>query len=428
MTDADEVVSTSSSVIGRSQAVPDGKADIDRQLRENVRSKENDLRMAEQEVKHSQAEISRVRLPCSVGSFHRFFMLLNHFPIASFQMREDQTDVQHQLESVREELVRVQDAARHLELQKLENGKLKETVDNLKLEVESLTQRLRLSSTSTDFGRSAGTPEASHIRSLGSELGSDLDSAEEEEGSETESEGNAASKPAADGSPAAPRRRVKTRRGSDGREHKTVEKHYILRTRNVVSPSKSLSRPEVTKAILLTCAAFRRAKVQAREDAEASADSAESEVYEEEDAIDVVEQGCQTAPLPERFDTGIQTEPLDDPPSYAESSGPKPADSFHHFSLSREVESINRRLLDSCYQLPITSNILRHVPSDWHAFFINTLTVTVMLSSPAFLCGWWCGLATTRWYFSNVLWLAVDTFDTNRDIGPTNHLAFLLRE
>lgn len=157
-------------------------------------------------------------------------------------MHEDIADNQRQLEAVREELVRFQDAARLLELQKLENGKLKETVDSLKLEVESLTQRVRLGASSQlDLRSGSSSSDAGHVRSLGSELGSELESFDENtssEGSETEDE----TEHAPDGSrgdDSATARSLRSRRHLSSRQNqetKTIERHIIYRTRNVVSP------------------------------------------------------------------------------------------------------------------------------------------------------------------------------------------------
>lgn len=148
-----------------------------------------------------------------------------------------------------------------------------------------------------------------------------------------------------------------------------------------------------------------------------------------EDSIDVTTSSCQTDAPPAAVTSGVQTEPLDDPPSYAESSGPaKPPTEHTAFSFTAEIEGCNRRLLQACYSLPITSGILQRVPDQWHPFFINVLTAVLVLSSPAFLFGWTCGFAAARWYATNVLWLAVDTYETARDLGPTNQISFLLRE
>lgn len=152
----------------------------------------------------------------------------------------------------------------------------------------------------------------------------------------------------------------------------------------------------------------------------------ETEVIEE--SIEIADGSCQTETTPSTS-TGAQTEPPDDPPSYAESSPLiKPVETHRHFSLSSELESCNRRLLDACYSIPVTANILQRVPKDWHPLFINVLTAVLVLSSPAFLFGWTCGFAAARWYTTNILWLAVDSYESIPDVGPTTQFSFLLRE
>lgn len=326
-------------------------------------------------------------------------------------MRDDQAESQRQIEQVRDELLRFQEAARLLELQKLENGKLKETVDNLKLEVEGLTQRLRLGASSQSDLRSGS--QANHVRSLGSELGSEVD--EDTSGSDTEEETGPSSREGGRGRATSP---SLSRSNGSGPEGRTTERHIIYRTRTLVG---------LVGIDLVLAADVSRVGQVPHAPENGDNDTPDTFVYE--DDVDVADQGCQTNSVGTNS-LSVQTDPTDDPPSYDESSGTtaKPQELPSRFGLSIEIESCNRRLLQACYTLPFTSAILRRVPQDWHPFFINVLAAVVVLSSPAFIFGWTCGFAAARWYATHILWLAVDTYEIANDLGPTNQLSFLLRE
>lgn len=138
-------------------------------------------------------------------------------------MRRDQSETEKQLEQLRGDLSRAQEASNQLEMQKLENGKLKDTVDNLRLEVESLSQRMRLSAAS--YSDLSASPQA-RLRTLGSELGSDESDTEEGESEPDQSiQETPATRPSI--------KRTKTIKP----DTKTIERHIIYKTRNVASVS-----------------------------------------------------------------------------------------------------------------------------------------------------------------------------------------------
>jgi hypothetical protein len=280
------------------------------------------------------------------------------------QAVHERNTVQNKLHDLEQELANAQQAHHYLELQKIENSKLKSTIDSLKFEIDQLGARARLASTSSASLTSVNRA----LRSLGSEMGSAGTSSEGEggddsdDGDKTEDEGSSRMR--------FPSTLPKPGRGARSERPNSNQPHVIMKIRNIIQR-------------------------QAADDSGVGLN--EDTIVEE--TLEMEDRATQTD-APQVADEEAQTE-HPDPPPYDGKNIPLEHMAWNEWLVSLGVNS------------PYAGPLFHRIPPQYHHLMINGLSLLLAASTTSFVIGFMTGAylfqPTYLQYNSDAAWLAFNT-------------------